>query len=61
MSQGRRMRLRQRAFAEAAALLVKDASCVDLGDDLSEEDEEFVREYLRIEISKMLRKRAGEA
>ncbi len=42
--------LRLIAHAEAAGALVKACSAIDLDPDLTPEDEEFVREYIRNNI-----------
>jgi hypothetical protein len=49
--------LRNQAYEEAAALLENGASDMDLDETQSQEDESYVREYIRVEIVKLLRKR----
>jgi hypothetical protein len=51
--------LRRRAYREAAVLLETGMDAYDLPPDLSEKDESLMREFIRIEIVKMLR-RHGE-
>ena len=55
----RRMKLRNMAFQEAAALVKDRASRIDLDPSLSPEDEAAVREWLHIEIPKLLRVHGG--
>lgn len=46
-----RRELRRIAFEEAAAILRQSMDLVDLSPTLSEEDEQWVREYIRDEIT----------
>lgn len=51
--------LKLKAFQYAAGWLASDCDMNDLGSDLSEQEEEFVREWIRDEIVPMLEKRGA--
>lgn len=48
------------AFIEAAAILVKACSAVDLNASLTEDEESFVREFMRNHIVNLLLKKAHQ-
>lgn len=51
-------KLKRLALNEAAALIGNKASAMDLDAELGVEEENFVREYLRVEIPRILYKLA---
>lgn len=54
-----KLTLRRIAWAEAAAVLANAMDAIDLSPDLTIEDEEFVREFIRDEIVTHLQARAS--
>ena len=50
-------RLRRIAYLEAAAILIRAVSAVDLDPELSEDDEATVRDYIREKIAAELKKK----
>lgn len=46
--------LKKRAYREAAALLRSDMDAVELPDDLTEEEESEMREFIRREVADQL-------
>ena len=55
-----KLELQKLAWREAAALLAADMDDADLPEHLSEEEEEYVREFIRTKIVAELEKRGGE-
>lgn len=54
-----RKTLKARAYEEAASQLFNACDRIDLGNELSEDEESFVREFMRNVVTARLRKTAG--